>query len=306
MATPTTAWNDVWRAEMVLLGQSYQTLLKRGAKPVARAPSTSSSSNAPEPIYNVSTSIKPKTGSVFLPSKKSLSDSVSSGSASTSAPAPRVQPAPSPPVLPSAPTISRVPSIFTSSVEAPASSKPAPAAPAPRAPEPAPSALASAFGALSKVGTFIWTRLPEELRATVKVGVQPLSRGLARQRVLGSVASCLPNRDDDRLIIESGFSHARSRSCEIADSPLSALSALVSASLAEDPYGQVQRDIPKTLEALLSYLTALDTFVAELETAAKARGPDHVAETRAVLAAEVDDLVTGQSACPCAREIRSR
>lgn len=65
----------------------------------------------------------------------------------------------------------------------------------------------------------------------------------------------------------------------------------MSASLDEDPYGQVQRDIPKTLEVLLSFLTSLDAFVAELEGSAK--GEQEVAETRAVLAAEVDDLVTG-------------
>lgn len=46
-----------------------------------------------------------------------------------------------------------------------------------------------------------------------------------------------------------------------------ALCRLTCASLTEDSYGVVQRDIPKIIEALLSFLTALEEYQAELTAA---------------------------------------
>ena len=43
------------------------------------------------------------------------------------------------------------------------------------------------------------------------------------------------------------------------------LAYLVAHSLTEDPYGVVQRDLPRVLEALVSYLVALEAFAQELE-----------------------------------------
>ena len=43
------------------------------------------------------------------------------------------------------------------------------------------------------------------------------------------------------------------------------LTRLVSTSLHDDLYGVVQRDIPKIIEALLSYLSAVEEFEAELK-----------------------------------------
>ena len=45
------------------------------------------------------------------------------------------------------------------------------------------------------------------------------------------------------------------------------LSLLTCASLTEDQYGVVQRDIPKILEALLSFLSAIETYQAEINEA---------------------------------------
>ena len=47
-----------------------------------------------------------------------------------------------------------------------------------------------------------------------------------------------------------------------------ALCSLVSASLDEDSYGVVQRDIPRILEALLALLTALEDYQSELSAVA--------------------------------------
>jgi nucleoporin NDC1 len=41
---------------------------------------------------------------------------------------------------------------------------------------------------------------------------------------------------------------------------------LVAHSLQEDPYGRVQRDIPRVLEALVSYLGVLEQLVDEMNT----------------------------------------
>ena len=49
----------------------------------------------------------------------------------------------------------------------------------------------------------------------------------------------------------------------LMEAPL-ALSLFVCASLSEDRYGVVQRDIPRILEALLSFLSALEDYQAEL------------------------------------------
>ena len=42
------------------------------------------------------------------------------------------------------------------------------------------------------------------------------------------------------------------------------LSHLICGSLTEDKYGVVQRDIPKILEAMLSFLTAIEEYQAEV------------------------------------------
>src|ERR1700722_20700163 len=42
------------------------------------------------------------------------------------------------------------------------------------------------------------------------------------------------------------------------------LSHLICASLTEDPFGVVQRDIPRTLEAFLTFLDAIEEYHAEL------------------------------------------
>jgi len=66
------------------------------------------------------------------------------------------------------------------------------------------------------------------------------------------------------------------------------LSRLVCASLNEDKYGVVQRDIPKIIEALLSFLTAVEEaeqeLVKESATAAKAEEREELDRARDVLA----------------------
>lgn len=51
--------------------------------------------------------------------------------------------------------------------------------------------------------------------------------------------------------------------------PFIALSHLICASLAEDRYGTVQRDIPKILEVMVSYLTAVEEYQIEVNNLLK-------------------------------------
>ncbi|PFH45653.1 hypothetical protein AMATHDRAFT_8848 [Amanita thiersii Skay4041] len=72
-------------------------------------------------------------------------------------------------------------------------------------------------------------------------GVGRAGRWWTRERANKVAESCLPNREVDVVIIE-------------------VLSHLTCMSLTEDRYGVVQRDIPKILEAFLSFLGALDEY----------------------------------------------
>lgn len=83
--------------------------------------------------------------------------------------------------------------------------------------------------------------IPSKVQAIGRVVAQWWSRPRASR-----LADCaVPNRATDALIVE-------------------VLSRLVCASLAEDRYGVVQRDIPRILEALLLFLTALEEAQKEI------------------------------------------
>ncbi|KAA1477952.1 hypothetical protein DENSPDRAFT_867789 [Dentipellis sp. KUC8613] len=82
-------------------------------------------------------------------------------------------------------------------------------------------------------------------RLAVCAGVGVVSDWWCRERLSKRAEVALPHRDTDALIVE-------------------ALSHLVCASLTEDRYGVVQRDIPRILEAMLSFLSAIEAYQAEL------------------------------------------
>ena len=57
-----------------------------------------------------------------------------------------------------------------------------------------------------------------------------------------------------------------------------ALCALICASLEEDRYGVVQRDVPRILEALLSFLAAIEDYRAELIASHPQPSPEELAQ----------------------------
>ncbi|KAI9462554.1 nucleoporin protein Ndc1-Nup [Boletus coccyginus] len=81
----------------------------------------------------------------------------------------------------------------------------------------------------------------------------------SRDRINKVSEKCLPNRNLDALIVE-------------------ALAGLVCASLTEDRYGVVQRDIPRILEAFLSFLTALEEHHVEVTKLYVPPTPDEITQ----------------------------
>ncbi|KAI8973117.1 nucleoporin protein Ndc1-Nup [Trametes punicea] len=92
-----------------------------------------------------------------------------------------------------------------------------------------------------------------------------------RERVHRVAETSLPNRYMDALAAE-------------------VLCRLTCASLTEDRYGVVQRDIPKIIEALLSFLNALEDYQAELNASYTLPPPDKLQELSPKEVAEKETL----------------
>ncbi|KAI9069396.1 hypothetical protein FKP32DRAFT_1617269 [Trametes sanguinea] len=92
-----------------------------------------------------------------------------------------------------------------------------------------------------------------------------------RERVHRVAETSLPNRYMDALAAE-------------------ALCHLTCASLTEDKFGVVQRDIPKIIEALLSFLSALEDYQAELNASYSLPPPDKLKELSPKEVAEKETL----------------
>jgi len=69
------------------------------------------------------------------------------------------------------------------------------------------------------------------------------------------------------------------------------------ASLGEDAYGVLQKDIPKILEAFTSYLIMLENYTRELQASAAAGDVEKKAQVEEGLTKVVEPLVGGGSQC---------
>ncbi|KAG8703280.1 hypothetical protein FRC09_004258 [Ceratobasidium sp. 395] len=206
-----TAWEQVCRECLLLLGKDYSTVTNRNT-PSAAAPAP-----APAPLALT------KPSQISKDSVYKATPATSSGPLDTFVGAANA-------VATVVPTNLSVPAIFLSS------SHPQPTT---SIPIPRPSSLQG------------W-KLPK-LDLSGMVNMLPpnvafwLRRGwvtLFVERETAKLEALLPNRAADVWAIE-------------------ALSVLVTHSLQEDPYGRVQRDIPRVLEALISYLGALEQLIEE-------------------------------------------
>lgn len=74
---------------------------------------------------------------------------------------------------------------------------------------------------------------------------------------------------------------------------ITVLAGFTVASLEEDAYGVLQKDIPKILEALTSYLIMLEKYTRELQASAAAGDVEHKVQVEQGLTSVVEPLVGG-------------
>ncbi|KAF9511704.1 hypothetical protein BS47DRAFT_1346461 [Hydnum rufescens UP504] len=252
------AWSTVSREALLVLGINYQNLLRRGAPPPP-PPAVASSALAPIAVPSPSSAhtlsiVKPPAG-IFRPPRTSTSsaimDTFSSEGATTNVLSNIADSAQR--------GASAIPRIFLG------------------------ESLSSApsTGPLRTVGieqgsnvTSVVRTLPSMLRSAVKSLPSLASlQGLAEENVKKHVVRRLPPALRFRVYdarwllfgskVEMVEGTLRGRKIDVW--AIESLAYLVAHSLTEDPYGVVQRDLPRVLEALVSYLVALEALAQELE-----------------------------------------
>lgn len=236
-------WNVLARQTLLRLGQDYQAFLRRGAPitpPVAVAPAV------PKPKDPPSTPLIRK--AIFKAPQQSplgsMLDSVSSDS-----------------------ELSKAANAVAGEMEERANQMHIPELFRSVAPS---SVAAPAAGAiLAKPTSSIISGFTAQLKSysrNLVVGYCPTwlkeltmrwNEWFYRERLNKVVEVCLPNRELDALIIE-------------------ALSHFVCTSLVEDRYGVVQRDIPRIIEAFLSFLSAIEDYQIEVNAKYTPPTPDEL------------------------------
>ncbi|TBU28210.1 nucleoporin protein Ndc1-Nup [Dichomitus squalens] len=227
-------WSTLSREALLTLGRDYQLFLRRGqpAPPPAAAPAAAPKPSTPlpghaTPLLRASVFKTAQTS----PLRASLDMLASDGPLATAVSETAEAGA------------SHLPELFRSVLPS------TPPAPASAAIETAKMAEVSVARVVSEtkgvwregVGKTLVGFLP---KGVAEAGAQ-MRTWWTRERVHRVAETSLPNRYVDALAAE-------------------VLCRLTCASLTEDAYGVVQRDIPKIVEALLSFLTALEEFHTEL------------------------------------------
>lgn len=238
-------WNVLARQSLLRLGQDYQTFLRRGAPvtpPVVVAPAI------PKPKDPPSTPLIRK--AIFKAPRQSplgsMLDSVSSDSElSKAAEAVAGE-------MEERASQMHIPELFRSVAP---SSVAAPAANAVLA-KPASGTISSFITQVElRIRDLVVSWCPDWL----KESAMRWNKWFYRERLNKVVEVGLPNRELDALIIE-------------------ALSHFVCASLSEDRYGVVQRDIPRIIEAFLSFLSAIEEYQIEVNAKYTPPTPDELSQ----------------------------
>ncbi|KAF9524907.1 nucleoporin protein Ndc1-Nup [Crepidotus variabilis] len=223
-------WSSVSRESLLLLGHHYQILLRRG-RPLPPIPPAAPISTKPMPGPEVGTPTKLLRKSIFKHTKESPGQATLDALASDG---PIAQ------ALDAGANATHIPELFKS-VEAQALNSPV-------AEETKKNgALVRGLGgqikskALSAISSQVALHIPQP----VKDNAALLVDWWERDRLSKQVEASLPFRELDVVVID-------------------ALSYLTCSSLTEDRYGVVQRDIPKILEALVSFLVATEEYLADV------------------------------------------
>ncbi|KAH9918053.1 nucleoporin protein Ndc1-Nup [Fomitopsis serialis] len=224
-------WTCLCRESLLTLGKDYQLFLRKGeAAPAAAAAPAPPKPATPLPAKATQLIRAPiLKGSPTSPLRAALDTLASDGPLSTAV------------ATTADDAASHIPELFRSVMHASPSAE--------RAVEAVQKSEERVVGLLEEtrgrwqegLGAVVKSRAPQPVLALAG----DVGHWWTRERVNRKVEMSLPNRRLDALVI-------------------SVLCHLVCASLTEDRYGVVQRDIPKILEALLSFLSAIEEYQAEV------------------------------------------
>ena len=241
-------WNVLARQSLLRLGQDYQIFLRRGA-PIT--PSVAVAPAALKPKDPPSTPLIRKT--IFKAPRQSPLGSLLNSVASDSELSKAAEAVAG--EMEERANQMHIPELFRSVAPSSVAVPAANAIPA----SPKPSVISIFIAQLeARSRNFVEGHCP----AWLKESAIGWNEWLYRERLNKVVEACLPNRELDALIIEGTadfFSH-NMWLLTLA----TALSHIVCASLSEDRYGVVQRDIPRILEAFLSFLSAIEEYQVEV------------------------------------------
>ncbi|KAL4079901.1 nucleoporin protein Ndc1-Nup [Scleroderma yunnanense] len=236
-------WSTLTRASLLRLGEDYQTLLRRGA-PAPPPPTTTATTAA----VTSKLSNPPSTPILRQPICKPPQQSPLSRILNTFASDSDLSKATNEVVaeVESAARDVHVPELFRSVAPSPASVVPiSSSAVPPSSATQKPSAIVDPRALVARAVHAWGGSMVQYIPPQIRLLSADLYQWATRERIHKCAEKALPHRDLDALIIES-------------------LSALVCASLTEDRYGTVQRDIPRILEALVSFLVAVEEYKEEV------------------------------------------
>ncbi|GLB40861.1 putative nucleoporin protein Ndc1-Nup [Lyophyllum shimeji] len=234
-------WNRLARESLLFLGKDYQHFLRRGQPAPARPPPGPPATPATATRPSIATPTPLIRRSVFK--ARQPSSPIQTVVESLGSDGPLAQ------ALDQGAEAAHIPELFRSVENA-------------VLPEPTKEEVKKNVEKATGLVERVPKRVKEELRRMVARVVPKRVKEYAgrlgvwcgKERLERVTASYLPYREMDVVIVQ-------------------VLSHLVCASLTEDKYGVVQRDIPKILEAMLSYLSAIEEYHAEVH--AKYRPPAH-------------------------------
>ncbi|BGP13789.1 hypothetical protein JCM10213v2_001727 [Rhodosporidiobolus nylandii] len=259
------AWSEISRECLLLVGTELQRAKGRGssssAAPSSSGPSSQRQTESPNraPV---------KSGDVFLASKPSFFDKLSSAASASRGPSPVSQAAAS---AAAGPTVKEAKSAVS-------------------------TAVAATSNAVQRVPSILQSSslVPDTVKQAVAEPTVPKS---AVPDVLGfehRVAGFFPAHWRNQMFAvameyRAGRCMVKRREVVCA---VQALSNLICASLTEDPYGVAQRDIPKVLEAFVRYLAVLDGLAEELLAVAEKTpgGKEAKEKARGVVEKEVGEV----------------
>ncbi|EIW75473.1 hypothetical protein CONPUDRAFT_169314 [Coniophora puteana RWD-64-598 SS2] len=255
-------WSALMRTALLTLGHDHARMLRRGAPapPPAAPPVPKKEEPKPPapgtPLLRKDIFKKPQESQ--SPAGKIFSSFTGNGGSSNGSagewglPSPAPAPAAAPEVK-SEDGDSSVPELFRSTSFRPLNT-PAKLAPAPApAVTPASGPLATIFGEVKKRRDALFAEVDKHLPNWVR----DLAHWYTRERLHKVVEASLPNRAVDIYIV-------------------GVLTHLIENSLIEDKYGVVQRDIPRTLEALLTFLSSVQAYESEIAANAAPPTPDEL------------------------------